>query len=364
MQIESSGNVGTMFFMLGEMGCHAWRDMNQVDITSAAMKQGVLDSEVFILFLTNAVLTRPFCLKEIGWALEAKKPIVIVAEEEERFWPFDIKRWEKNECTKDTTVWPHVWKKSEGLGSEYAFCPDNIKAEIHRQHDAGLILPYRRRDFEASAMILQVLEKAGKLGCGWAKNLPSNALTSNVNNSTSEGGTRRLFLVCDVSEEAGASTMELRQDMNAELTQTLAQCNVDIADTVEEATHALVILTGGLLRGGSPLMIQLDQIVNTLAPSDIVYTYSTDAGWDFDAFYRGPESILKSSIAEHEALVYRPNNLARGYEHTSMIGEILQRLRPKGGSGTVSSSGANIVKETKMEDKKEDFLSVVGQISK
>ena len=336
--------------------------MNQDDLTEAGMKQGVLDSEVFILFLTNAVLTRPFCLKEIGWALEAEKPIVIVAEEEERFWPFSLERWENDECTKDTTVWPHVWKKSEGLGSDYASCPANIKAEIHRQHKAGLILPYRRRDFEANAMILQVLAKAGELGCDWAKHVPKDALSSGVNNSSSNNGTRKLILICDTSEEAGASTMELRQDMNNELKQTLAQCNVEIVDNVEEATHALVVLTGGLLRDGSSLMEQLDDIVNKLAPSEIVYTYSMDAGWDFGAFYGRPASKLKASIAEHEALVYRPNDLARGYEHTSMVSEILRRLRPKGCSGstdssTVSSSSSNLVNETKMEEKKEEILS-------
>ena len=326
------------------------------------MKQGVLDSEVFILFLTNAVLTRPFCLKEIGWALDANKPIVIVAEEEERFWPFNLNRWVNDECTKDTTVWPHVWKKSEGLVSDYASCPANIKTEIHRQHEAGLILPHRRRDFEANAMILQVLAKAGEFGCDWAKHVPKNALSSGGNNSSGNNGTRKLILICDTSEEAGASTMELRQDMNNELKQTLAQCNVKIVDDVEEATHALVVLTGGLLRDGSSLMTQLDDIVNKLAPSEIVYTYSMDAGWDFGAFYGRPASKLKASIAEHEALVYRANDLARGYEHTSMVSEILRRLRPKSGggsidSGTVSSSRSNIVNETKMEEKKEEIVS-------
>ena len=346
---------------INNQGCHGWRDMNQDDLTEAGMKQGVLDSEVFILFLTNAVLTRPFCLKEIGWALEAEKPIVIVAEEEERFWPFSLERWENDECTKDTTQWPHVWNKSEGLSSDYASCPANIKAEIHRQHEAGLILPYRRRDFEANAMILQVLAKAGELGCKWAKHVPKDALSSGENNSSSNG-TRKLILICDTSEEAGASTMELRQDMNNELKQTLAQCNVEIVDDVEEATHALVVLTVGLLRDGSLLMTQLDDIVNKLSPSEIVYTYSMDAGWDFGAFYGRPASKLKASIAEHEALVYRPNDLARGYEHTSMVSEILRRLRPKGGSGstdssTVSSSSSNLVNETKIEEKKEEIVS-------
>jgi hypothetical protein len=366
MQIESSGNVGTMFFMLGEMGCHAWRDMNQIDITTAAMKQGVLDSDVFVLFLTNAVLTRPFCLKEIGWALDANKPIVIVAEEEERFWPFDIERWKKDECTKDTTVWPHTWKKSNGLGSDYASCPANIKTEIQRQHDAGLILPYRRRDFEANGMILEVLKKAGELGCEWAKHVPHDALSSSESSINTISGTRKLLVVCDTTQEAGASTMVIRQSINDELKQTLAQCNVDIVDNVEEATHALVVLTGGLLRNGSLSMLQLDGIVNRLGPLDIIYTHSEDAGWDFDVFYGRPDSKLKSSIAGHESLKYRPNNLARGYEHTSMVSEVLRRFRPHssgsgGGNGVGDSSvanGNNSLVGVENKESKMDMISV------
>ena len=235
---------------------------------------------MFILFLTNAVLTRPFCLKEIGWALEANKPIVIVAEEEERFWPFNLERWQNDKCTKNTTVWPHVWEKSEGLGSDYASCPENIRTEIHRQHDAGLILPYRRRDFEANAMILQVLERAGQLGCQWAKHVPNDdALSSSGGESSGEGasgggksGSRKLLLVCDVSLEAGEDTMALRQTMDEELRRTLGQCDVDVVDDAEDATHALVVLTGGLLRDGSPWMDKLDLMVNLMPPSDIVYT--------------------------------------------------------------------------------------------
>ena len=46
-------------------------------------------------------------------------------------------------------------------------------------------------------------------------------------------------------------------------------------------------------------------------------------------FYGRPASALKSSIATHEALVYRPLGSARGYEHVAMVGEVLRRMRPK-----------------------------------
>ena len=57
-------------------------------------------------------------------------------------------------------------------------------------------------------MILQVLAKAGEFGCDWAKHVPKNALSSGGNNSSGNNGTRKVILICDTSEEAGASTME------------------------------------------------------------------------------------------------------------------------------------------------------------
>ena len=38
------------------------------------------DSEALIVFLTNSYLSRPFCLKELGWAIEFDKPILVVVE--------------------------------------------------------------------------------------------------------------------------------------------------------------------------------------------------------------------------------------------------------------------------------------------
>ena len=41
--------------------------MNAEDLTEEGMRQGVFDSDIFLLFLTNSVLSRTFCLKEITW---------------------------------------------------------------------------------------------------------------------------------------------------------------------------------------------------------------------------------------------------------------------------------------------------------
>ena len=106
-QSEASGDVAKLFLELQGCGVLCWLDMYQRDLTEDGMRQGVYDSDVFILVLTNSVLNRKFCQKEIGWAIEYKKPILIVAESEERFWPFDYARWSRDECVKISTSPEH-----------------------------------------------------------------------------------------------------------------------------------------------------------------------------------------------------------------------------------------------------------------
>ena len=99
-QIEASGDVRTLFSVLEQMGVHGY----QGDLTEAGMRQGVYDSDLFVLFLTNSVLSRTFCQKELGWAIEFEKPIVVVVEEEQRFWPFDYERWSRDVCNKSANL--------------------------------------------------------------------------------------------------------------------------------------------------------------------------------------------------------------------------------------------------------------------
>jgi len=82
-----------------------------------------------------------FCLLEIGWALEMKKPIITIVETEGRFFPFDIERWKRNECTRAANDrWTTGW-----LSCTYEQCPDKIKALVEGQHATGEMIPYRRR---------------------------------------------------------------------------------------------------------------------------------------------------------------------------------------------------------------------------
>eukprot|EP00808_Paulinella_micropora_P031431 g43403.t1 len=51
MQVEASGDVGTLAAALKAHGAAVWRDMDAINLTEEVMRQGVADCDVFILFL-------------------------------------------------------------------------------------------------------------------------------------------------------------------------------------------------------------------------------------------------------------------------------------------------------------------------
>merc|ERR1712046_545065 len=125
----------------------------QGDITEEAMCQGVQDSVVFLLFLTNRVLSRPFCLKEIQWAIEYEKPIVMMVETEERFWPWSLRRWKASLCNRGTDGdWEKGW-----LSRTYDQCPQSVRKLVEDHCDRSLMIPFRRRAFEVDAMVQELL---------------------------------------------------------------------------------------------------------------------------------------------------------------------------------------------------------------
>ena len=76
--------VMTLELRLSAMGFDCWLDQNAAKITKESMKLGVASSRVFLIFLSEGVLTRPFCLFEIETALEMKKPVTLMHETDGR----------------------------------------------------------------------------------------------------------------------------------------------------------------------------------------------------------------------------------------------------------------------------------------
>ena len=98
-----------------------------------------------------------------------------------------------------------------------------------------------------------------------------------------------------------------------------------IASSLNEASHVLVLLTGGLLLPGSAFEAELRE---TLERKAVVFVYSMEHGWDFDVKRKPdgtPQNELKAAIASHEALMFR-SKTQRKHVHEAMVLEILRRM--------------------------------------
>ena len=145
MQADASGVVGTLYLLFKRLGLHCWLDMREENLTLEGMRQGVRDSSVFVLILTERVLGSWFCQQEILCAIEEQKPVQLVLEQESRsdFHPFDVAAWEASRGQPER-------KTMTANGTLQTVDP-----KIATMIDANLpkAITYRRRDFEVDAMM-------------------------------------------------------------------------------------------------------------------------------------------------------------------------------------------------------------------
>ena len=64
--------------VLEKCGFKCWYDMNADDLTANGMDIGVHKSDIYILFLSEGVLGRPFVQRELREARKKEKKIVLV----------------------------------------------------------------------------------------------------------------------------------------------------------------------------------------------------------------------------------------------------------------------------------------------
>merc|ERR1740115_483790 len=394
-QLEASGDVGTVFFLGESLGLHGWRDMNQPDLTAQGMMQGVFDSDVFILFLTCSVLSRKYCQMEIGWAMAFDKPIVIIYEEEERFFSFDLHRWQNDLCVKaplpppnkdgtyDATVTPKEKKQgfrwADGLplgGLPHAECPTAIHdwitaamkasapspsaSSLGDSRSTGIagassvrppvaILPFRRRDFEVSALMRELVRCVGRTkDVPWGRTLPPTLVERAVRSPPAKLCPPRVHLIWDGSskratamkESLGGSLEGLNERYGYSADRRIT-CTGDVSpaaglDDVKRATHILVMLTDTHQpEGATPWLASTTAAAEQLAfalehlpnPSrKVTYIYDKPKGLNSTVFTLSPsiENKIKHSIWGHEALVFRDQDGAqRMYEHESMVRHIV-----------------------------------------
>ena len=74
VQSESGGEATKLAYELGPETC--WFDDNMSDKSEAAMNEGVLNSDYFVVILSPGYFKSMWCRSELMWALEAEKRIL------------------------------------------------------------------------------------------------------------------------------------------------------------------------------------------------------------------------------------------------------------------------------------------------
>jgi len=119
-----------------EYGMKCWFDQDN-DPNEAGMEAGINESIVFLLFLTEGVLERPFVQKEVKWAMHSRKKFVVVAEKDKRRGGMEIGE-HKDACVE-------------------AF------PEIKPVFDKAVVVDYQTEKDLRVGMLKQIMERSGLL---------------------------------------------------------------------------------------------------------------------------------------------------------------------------------------------------------
>ena len=74
VQTEAGAEALAIATALGEDDC--WLDVHMAEQSENAMREGVENSEYFVVILSESYFKRPFTLKEVRWCLELGIPII------------------------------------------------------------------------------------------------------------------------------------------------------------------------------------------------------------------------------------------------------------------------------------------------
>eukprot|EP00942_MAST-04A_sp_MAST-4A-sp1_P009371 g9371.t1 len=364
MQGESSGEIGTLYNALVRLGIHVWRDMSQKNIDANSMIQGVMDSDAFVVMLTNSYMSRRYCLLEFATALLFNKPIIVIVEENPMFWQWDLTRWKNNECSRkadhkiteergwessvqklngiDISVLQNTYEdletkdmgfsnfqalktrtKDMELSKFQALKTDKAKhirdkiIEIYEKKD---MIPHRRRGFEYEAMLYQLLKRAN-----------INVPTPTPPNFTSNHKFQVVY-----AEKSSKTNVVSGETIAKDIIKSLKDNMKQICTTnINNAEYVIVILTGGILEDDTcldTLQEILTKRQDLLDKKNIIFVMSKIDGWVFDASKAEKEANndtalkIRKILNGHEVMSYRPKGGNRNYEHQSMMIEMMKRL--------------------------------------
>ena len=254
-----------------------------------------------------------------------RKPIVLVAEEEERFHPFDYERWKNDRLQKtpdpSDAAKGFTWTGGVPAGGvPFGKCPQAIKELIEKawSSHAHEIMFFRRRDFEACSLAREIVRRASEHGALWGRSLPLTSAWQAVSSGPRQQLNVRL--VWDAGNEAGC---EMAQSLRASLLELNARyqyaegravaCAED-GSTGAGVTHVIVALTDleitRWLTKDTPAERQLLSDIETLdSRTKFIVVYDKPKGLNSPVFGQIGKHIDAEGIRQlfwsHEALVFR-----------------------------------------------------------
>eukprot|EP01045_Picozoa_sp_COSAG04_P008324 COSAG04_NODE_458_length_14025_cov_349.233735_2_plen_799_part_00 len=131
-QKSGQDQCGKLADRLKAAGCRVWYDMNAEDLTEHGMEVGVSQSRNILMFLSQDLMGRPFCIKEQRWGIEYGCKFVGVMEKDDRHGKADFAK-EKEKA------------------------PDDLKHLL----DEVEFLDFQRREFQLQALIEELMRRGG-----------------------------------------------------------------------------------------------------------------------------------------------------------------------------------------------------------
>ena len=133
-QLNAGPQMNALYLELKMAGKRAWFDKYNTP-SEEGMLDGVARSSVFLLFLTNDIFTRAFCLIEIRHALKLGKPFILLRETEPRY--------------TFTSAGGAVKPTSVSVPELMQDCPDDLKPLFKYL----VVKEHRQEGYEREAMI-------------------------------------------------------------------------------------------------------------------------------------------------------------------------------------------------------------------
>jgi hypothetical protein len=307
-QADASGTANALFMMHQQLGVRTWLDMRQSNLTLEGMRQGVIDSDVFMMILSEHSLVRWFCQQELLCAIEHGKTIQVVLEAEPRFFPFNLAAWHESKTAQERyIVISEVTEKvavkvtrDEKDPWQQARTDEQLTELVCNAIDRSLphAVTYRRREFEATAMMHELCRRNSLM-------LPPASVPAQR-----PAKPFKLSVICN-----SVTAESMHGEIMAEIQQW---SHVDVVP-LTAADRVLLLLSPRVLERGSSTLEQLQGAVvsssdSSRALSRMVMVYD-GATWDFGPnnaeISDAPEEV-KACIQDHEAIAFRPRGPEAG----------------------------------------------------